>query len=184
MRTIIILTSIITLFSSLGNLVFGGHDVSFETFEKKLEENGVYDYKSLTKFIYDNDRELVENSNNTSEDNGKVKGDFENWMINKDNKSNTDSKEDKEKISKYSVDKDNESVLRIVREENPKRWNDELRLEEYNYKEIKDYDNTYGYLTGKNPASVGNLHGEYEYETVMISSASVQYPNIFILDKS
>lgn len=184
MRTIIILTSIITLFSSLGNLMFGGDNVSFKTFEKSLEENGAYDYKSLTKFIYDENREVMENSNNISEDSGKIKNDFKNWMINKDNNSNTESKEDKEKINKDSVDKNNEKVLRIVTEENPKRWNDKLRLEEWDYKEIRDYDNTYGYLIGKNPTSIGNLHGEYEYETVMISSASVQYPNIFILDKS
>ena len=202
MRIIDIILSITILISSAVNTIIGKDNKLMNYSENKLNELEIYNSIGLEKFIFEKSFEsLINKSNNTLDD----KSNFEEDLIDENLNNNEDENKDldnefnnienwndnktynvdpKEEEKKSVQSEQNYDVLRVVKQEYPQSWNDKLYLEECNYKETKNYDNTYGYLIGKNSTSVGDLYGEYEYATAMILGASAKYPNIFILDKS
>lgn len=207
MWVISIITSIVTLISSIGTSLFGaGNNIPYESIESKLKENGIENYRELNEFFMNRMKEIMEEGNMP-----KITYDFENDIyknINSGEKredSNGKKEENTEEIPKENKFENNEvieneeygayikdgyiniapnnKVLRVVMNEK-QSGGASLSLEESNYNNLKDDDNTYGYLIGPQPISLGDIYGNYEYETVMISGAMVQYPNIFTLDKT
>lgn len=209
MWVISIITSIVTLISSIGTSLIGGgnNDITYESIETKLKENGIENYRDLNEFISKRINEIMEEG-----DVPEITYDFKSDIykgINQREKSgyNRENKEDKnvEEKSKGNKFKNNEiiendgygayiqdgyinigsknKILRIVMNENSSGGAN-LSLEEGKYDDLKDNKNTYGYLIGEQPISLGDIYGHYEYETAMIDGVMTQYPNIFTLDQS
>lgn len=56
-------------------------------------------------------------------------------------------------------------------------------------KEVNDYnsalnDMLYGVVIGKNPTKVGDINGEWEYNTLVTKFDTIKYPNFFEVQKS
>lgn len=209
MWVISIITSIVMLISSIGTSLIGGgnNDITYESIETKLKENGIENYRDLNEFISKRINEIMEEGD-VLEINYDFKSDIYKG-INQREKSgyNRENKEDKnvEEKSKGNKFKNNEiiendgygayikdgyinigsknKILRIVMNENSSGGAN-LSLEEGKYDDLKDNKNTYGYLIGEQPISLGDIYGHYEYETAMIDGVMAQYPNIFTLDQS
>lgn len=207
MWVISIITSIVTLISSIGTSLFGaGNNIPYESIESKLKENGIENYRDFNEFISKRINKIME-----EESMPEVTYDFENGIykdINPAEKSednNGKKEENTEEIPKENKFENNEviendgygayikdgyinigsknKVLRIIMNESSS-GREKLSLEEGRYDDLKDHKNTYGYLIGEQPISLGDIFGHYEYETAMIDGVMVQYPNIFTLDQS
>ncbi|MDZ5253524.1 hypothetical protein [Clostridium sp. LIBA-8841] len=208
MWVISIITSIVTLISSIGTSLIGGGNkgITYESIETELRENGIENYRDLNEFISKRINEIMEEENMPE-----ITYDFENGIykdINPAEKSednNGKKEENTEEIPKENKFKNNEvieneeygayikdehmnigpnnKVLRVVMDEK-QSGGASLSLEVNDYNNLKDNDNTYGYLIGPQPISLGDIYGNYEYETAMINGTMAQYPNIFTLDQS
>ncbi|MGG5461340.1 hypothetical protein [Clostridium sp. B9] len=205
MNILSILTSILIISGGMFNLATGRENITMGSINEEVIRLDLSNPNNLEKFL-ENINEGIELSDyeNFAYYLDDSDSDNEGTLGNDNNSSN---KEDKENNSRFLEGRlDNESIikdgygayvkdgkivmgsknelLRIFTEGTYETGGIRLNLDQGTYEDTKDAKITYGYLFGEQPISLGGIDGHYDFETVMISGAMVQYPNFFQLDKN
>ena len=200
MRIIDIILSITILISSAVNTIIGKDDKLMNYSEDKLNELEIYNSASLEKFILERnfesllgksnkvfshniEQDLIDNSSNVKEDNSYP----ETNRFNREN--NLKDSVIRDGYGAYIEDGyikfgEKNKSLRIFTKGNYENGGVKLEVAVNDYDDTRELENTYGYLVGEEPISLGGLDSGYYFETAIIKGVMVEYPNIVVLDKN
>ena len=143
-----------------------------------------------------NQKEVSDNENSSNISNEEKNNKEEVKNDNNDKKESKDSENDT-KAKKEEKSSENEEVVTVKNGiiTIPKGFKIAEITFDYNRKnilelnEVENYsdldkENIYGAIIGKNPLDVGNIDGDWNYNTFLMHGLSLRYPNFFEIQKS
>lgn len=143
-----------------------------------------------------NQKEVSDNENSSNISSKEKNNKEEVKNDNKDKKESKDSENDT-KAKKEEKSSENEEVVTVKNGiiTIPKGFKIAEITFDYNRKnilelnEVENYsdldkENIYGAIIGKNPLDVGNIDGDWNYNTFLMHGLSLRYPNFFEIQKS